>query len=582
LLSGQEGLAITVPKGLLPQFLLEANTLVRSGRIEEARALLTEANIGLVEERVAVDGLLTDLMYVLAKLLADVGLHEAAETWYRRILSVDSHAQVWADLAKVCAQGGSRRFGEILTCWEQAHRQDPDNVAFMEAYGDSLVQFGRVAEGVRVLEEIIERHPDRVDLTQRWLWSLHYLPGVDRAFFFDRYTQVGRRYERLAAAYQGPPARTPLDPDRRLRVGIMSGDFRGNSPASAYEPFIEMCDRGAFELFGYANVKDSDGVTDRIRHLFDAYRDVVNRSDDQVAQEIRDDGIDILMEIGGYCAGTRLGVFLLRPAPVQVDLGGISTLGLEGIRYRITDEMLDPPETQGFYTERLVYLPGGLVTYRPPRESPWVGPLPATIHGHATFGSFNNLRKVNDAVLSAWARILSQVPDAIMALKSPTAVDPAVREDLKQRFQRVGIDSDRIRLCGETSYFDHLSLLEQVDVLLDCFPFNGSRTTVEGLWMGVPTVTLTGPTYVAQVGKAIMTRVGLGIFVADTVDEYVAKACAFASQREALGRIRQSLRPQLLSGSLCDPARFTRELEQALRWIWKDTCAAVALHGTRS
>ena len=190
-----------------------------------------------------------------------------------------------------------------------------------------------------------------------------------------------------------------------------------------------------------------------------------------------------------------------------------------------------------------------------------------------TFGSFNNFRKINDSVLSTWAQILRQIPDALMVLKWSTADDQAVQDYVRLRFERAGVDPGRIRLCGTTSHFDHLSLMSQVDLLLDCFPFNGSRTTTEGLWMGVPTVTLTGPTYVAQVGKALMTSVDLEIFVAHSPAEYVAKACAFASQREALAQIRQSLRQRMLSSSLCDPVRFTREMAQALRQIWRACCS---------
>jgi predicted O-linked N-acetylglucosamine transferase (SPINDLY family) len=190
-----------------------------------------------------------------------------------------------------------------------------------------------------------------------------------------------------------------------------------------------------------------------------------------------------------------------------------------------------------------------------------------------TFGSFNNLQKINDEVLSAWVRILGQVPDALMAIKCPSFIDATVCEDVYRRFEQEGIDRGRVRLCGPTSYFDHLSLLEQVDLLLDCFPFNGCRTTVEGLWMGVPTVTLSGPTFAANMGKDILLRLGLEAFVADSPEQYVSKAVAFASQVDALARIRRSLRPLMLSSSLCDPARFTREMEQALRQIWWSCCS---------
>ena len=573
LLQGKDGLGITVPEDLLPPFLLEANALVRSGLTEQAKALLSDANIRVIEHRVASDPSLTDLMYILARLLADTGQYEAAERWYRRVLAAESHPLVWADLAKVCARG-PYRLGEVLGCWEGAYRLDPDNPAFKAAYADSLMEFGRVSEGTALLQQVLQQTPDRPDLPLSWLWNLHYLPGPDRAFFFDQYTRVGRHYGPSTEIHGTSPCTRPLDPDLRLRVGIVSGDFKTNTPGSNYESFLELCDRDRFELLGYGNVENPDDATGRVRSLVDVYRDIYGCPDEQVAEQIRQDGIDILVEIGGYCGGNRLGVFLLRPAPVQVDLGWIDTLGLPQVGYRITDEMLDPPDTQRFFMERLVYLPGGLVPYRPPGESPLVGPLPATINGYLTFGSFNNLRKINDLVLSLWGQVLRRIPDAHMVLKFPAANDPAIRDDVKQRFQRLGIDPGRVRLCGTTSHFDHLSLLEQVDVLLDCFPFNGYRTTVEGLWMGVPTITLAGSTFVAQMGRAILARLGLEAFVASTPGEYVAKACAFASQRDALGLIRGALRERLLSSCLCDPSRFTRELEQALRWIWSDFCAS--------
>jgi protein O-GlcNAc transferase len=573
LLADKEGLGITVPQGLLPPFLLEANALLRSGRVEQAKALLGGGNLRLLEDQVASDPTLTDLMFVAARLLAEVGQPQAAEPWYRRILSMESHAQVWADLAKVVFVQGPSRIGEVVDCWEQAHRLEPDRVEFKVAYADSLMRFGRVSQGVALLQQVLERSPDCADFVQSWLWNLQYLPGPDREFFFNQYTRLGRLYDRTSEARRTPrPART-FDPDRRVRVGIVSGDFKTNSPASAYEPFIEMCDRRGFEMFGYGSVEDPDEDTARIRSLFDAYRDIRDCPDERMAEQIRQDSIDILMEIGGHSAGTRLPVFRLQPAPAQVDLGGINTLGVPQIGYRITDEMLDPPDTQRFYAERLVYLPGGVVTYRPPAESPLVGPQPATINGTVTLGSFNNFRKINDSVLSTWAQILRQIPDAILVLKWPTADCAAVRDYMRQRFERSAIDPGRIRFCGQTSHFDHLSLMSQVDLMLDCFPFNGCRTTADGLWMGVPTVTLAGPTFVSQMGRAIVTRVGLEAFVAHSPAEYVAKVCAFAPQREALGQIRQSLRQRMVSSNLCDPNRFTRDLEQALRWIWKDTCA---------
>ena len=217
--------------------------------------------------------------------------------------------------------------------------------------------------------------------------------------------------------------------------------------------------------------------------------------------------------------------------------------------------------------------PGGGVTYQPPRESPPVGPLPAQAHGYVTFGSFNNHMKINDLVLDLWSHILRRVPQARMVLKSPGLYDPGIRKRLGQGFQKRGIALERIQFAGMMDHFEHLRLLGQVDMLLDCYPFTGFRTTLEGLWMGVPTITLSGTTLTSRAGLAILKQLGLDeAFAVQAPQAYIDRACSYAEQLTELACIRPALRALLLSSSICDPQRCARSLEEAFLYMWRQWC----------
>jgi protein O-GlcNAc transferase len=262
----------------------------------------------------------------------------------------------------------------------------------------------------------------------------------------------------------------------------------------------------------------------------------------------------------------------LKPAPVQGDFGGISTTGMPQVDFRVTDRVIDPPESLGSYVEQSIYLPGGLACFRPPAESPAVGPLPALQRGTPTFGSVNSNPKINAGCIGLWARVLCQVPGSRMILKLDGGGDAGVRSTFLRQFESHGVEPGRVEVVGTMPYQDYLGLYHRIDLLLDATPYNGCITTLEGLWMGVPIVTLTAQTYVSRVGLSILTRLGLEIFAAATADEVVAKAAAFASQPAELAQIRRSLRSLMLASPLCDPRRMGRELEQAYRSAWQHWC----------
>jgi predicted O-linked N-acetylglucosamine transferase (SPINDLY family) len=462
------------------------------------------------------------------------------------------------------------RLSEAVAYSGEAHRLAPQDPWLCAYYGRDLIYAGQIEQGIERLEAAARLGPHDACLHLNPLGFRHYLPSFDREASFKGYRAWGERFAPACPA--GSLHRNVADPDRRLRIGYVSPGFCIHSIARTFEPIMDGHDRSRFEILGYGNVAEADGVTEQFKARLDRYRDIRGQTAQAVADQIRADEVDILVGVGGHCTGNRLDVLSLRPAPVQVDLGSVSTTGIKDIEYRITDAILDPPETQSWYVERLVPLAGGFISYRPPLASPTVEPLPFQSRGFVTWGSFNNHIKINDATVNLWSRVLARVAGSRLVLKFPSALDPGLQQHYRSAFESCGVAADRLSFVGERPHVEHLRALGQVDVALDTFPFNGCVTTLEGLWMGVPIVSLAGQTYVSQVGLDILTRLGLEAFAARTPDEFVAKACAAASQPESLAALRKGLRERMLASPLCDPGRFTRELEEAYRRMWRTWC----------
>jgi len=571
LVNGTEGLEISLEDEALPPVLLEVNTLLCSGEHAQARACLNQAALAVIDGYMADNPSRTDIMYITARLLSETGQADKAEALLVTILEKERHPIVWADLARLLEQDPARK-REAITHWKQAYKLDPDNPEYLRAYLRGVRHLGDVQACVELLEQAMTLAPDDHAMRRQLLCCMNYLPGYERSDLFaqaKRWAQAYAMRVRPYTSFTNCPS-----PTKRLRIGIVSGGFINNAPLTFFEPALMAMNRDHFELYGYSYVAAQNVVADRVLELFDVLRDIRECSDHESAAVIREDGIDILVAFEGSSASSRLGVFALKPAPVQIDWGAVCSLGLPQIDHRITDDVLDPPDTQRYHGEELVYLSGGFVTFSPPQESPPVEPLPAQSNGYFTFGSFNGLLKINDLVLDMWAQILQRVPNARMVLKFPEADDPGVRAFILQRFTKRGLDTGRIQMCGLTEYDDHLRLLGQADMLLDCYPFNGFRTTLEGLWMGVPTITMSGTTFTSRAGLAVMKQLGLdAAFVAQTSQAYVDRACAYTEQLDELACIRSALRELLLSSSMCDPVRYARSLEDAFQYMWQQWCA---------
>jgi protein O-GlcNAc transferase len=345
------------------------------------------------------------------------------------------------------------------------------------------------------------------------------------------------------------------------------------------EPLFAAHDRDQVEVYCYSDVAVADQVTQRIKSAADSWCDCLGLTDEVLAQRIRGDRIDLLVDLSGHTAMNRLSLFARKPAPVQVSwLGYPGTTGLQAMDYRLTDAVADPEgEADRCHSEELYRLPGGFLCYAPPRAAPRVTGLPLAGNGFVTFGSFNNLPKLTAEVLELWAELLRQLPRARLLLKNKFFANALIRQRMLESFGRLGITAERISvLPAEPSIQAHLECYGKVDISLDPFPYNGTTTTFESLWMGVPTVTLSGERHAGRVGTSILTALGLTGHIAATPQQYLDIARGLAGDAAGLAALRSSLRDRLAGSQLCDAQLFAGKVEAAYRLMWQRHCAAGA------
>lgn len=433
-----------------------------------------------------------------------------------------------------------------------------------------LLNQGRLDEALELFRRGSELNPDDIDQQSNFLYTLSYKPHPNVREIFNWHKQFGQRHER-AIAPMPPRARVDgVRADQRLRIGYVSADFRQHAVAHFIEPVLAAHDAKRFEIFCYYNYPVSDAVTLRFEKLAHHWRVIANRSDEDVANMIRVDGIDILVDLAGHTPLNRLRVFARKPAPVQASwIGYSSTTGLTRMDYRITDTVSDPiGVTDDLYTEKLVRLPDTYSCFQPLANSPDVAGLPATQSGHVTFGSFNNFIKMTPEVLQTWARILQRVPTSILLLKYRSFEAQKILALVLTAFAKYGVQPARIHFLGSDDYYTHLRAYHQVDIALDTFPHNGDTTTCDALWMGVAVVVNTGVNHVGLMGASRLRSVGLEDLVARDNDHYVDIACALANDVPRLEKLRATLRETMKASPLMDAPRFTRNLEAAYENMW--------------
>lgn len=452
---------------------------------------------------------------------------------------------------------------------------NPGAIESLSLLSNILRDSGRVGEAIQILRAATARRPDLPIIHSNLLLGLNYASDANAAEVFAEHRRWAERHsDPLTRAAPALPARS-AGRDRPLRVGplrvgYVSPDFRTHSVSYFFEPLLTHHDPARIKTFCYADVAKPDATTDRLRALARHWRFTNKLSDERLAAAIRADDIDILVDLAGHTAGNRLLTFARRPAPVQVSwLGYPNTTGMQAMDYRITDAIADPPgDADRFHTEKLIRLENGFLCYRPPDDGPEVGPLPALSAGHVTFGSFNNLAKLTRQGIACWAAILNSVPGARLVLKAGPFIDAGVADRIRGAFAGQGVAADRLDLVAwDATTRDHLARYGQVDICLDPFPYNGTTTTCEALWMGVPVVTLCGDRHAARVGASILTRVGQDDLVASGIDDYVAKAVSLAGNLDRLATLRSALRGRVGASSLCDGTGFARSVETVFRSI---------------
>jgi predicted O-linked N-acetylglucosamine transferase (SPINDLY family)/predicted SAM-dependent methyltransferase len=460
---------------------------------------------------------------------------------------------------------------EAVTSFRAALERDARHARASCGLGLALLVLGRPAQAVEAFRSALEADGQFARARSNLLFALHSLRAEEQSFMLEEHRAWDRRHARVP--WQSVRAdETRLAP-ARLRIGYVSPDFCRHPVAHFIEPVLAAHDRARFHVIGYSCSAQRDEVSARFERLCEHWRDVSRLTDGQIADRIRFDGIDILVDLAGHTGGGRPALFAMKPAPVQVTwLGYPNTTGLRAMDYRLTDALTDPPgAAERFHTEKLVRLPGGFLCYRPPEDAPQAVRPPCLDSGRVTFGSFNNLSKVTDDMIALWARLLEEVPGSRLLMKAYGLSAESARRDFGARFAARGIGADRLRLLPpERAHRDHLARYNDIDVALDTFPYNGTTTTCEALWMGVPVVSLAGNSHVSRVGLSLLERVGLADLVAAGPDEYVAKAAALARDARRLSGLREGLRQRLRSSPLLDAQRLTRELESAYLGMWDD------------
>jgi len=512
----------------------------------------------------------------LANALQSIGQLDAALEHYRRALAQrPDDPDAAANLAGALALQGDTE--AALEQYERALARRPGDPEILNGRATALLRQGQLAAARADYETAFAAAPERSEIHSNLLFLLNYDPAVSDAALLAAHRGFGARL--AATAAPAPPHANPREPARRLKVGYVSADF-GRHPVGYFIlPVLAAHDAAAVETYCYSGRVVEDDQTARIRAAAHAWRSTIARSDAVLAAQIRADGIDILVDLAGHTAGNRLTLFAGRPAPLQVTwLGYPATTGLAAIDYRLTDAIADPaPTADRQSVERLVRLPDGFHCYAPPESAPEVGPLPARAAGTITFASFNNPAKLNDAVFACWRRVLDGTPDSRLLIKAWPLASAPTRRLYLDRLAGAGIAPARVGLLAPSrGWSEHMAHYGDVDIALDSFPYNGTTTTCDALWMGVPVIALAGGRHAARVGASLLAHAGLTDLVGRDTDDYVAKATALAHDFDRLAALRAGLRDRVRRSPLGDPQRFTSSLEAAYRSMWRDWCAAPA------
>ncbi len=477
-----------------------------------------------------------DLHNNLANAYAQLGRVDEAVPCYRAALRLRPDAEIYKNLGMVLADTG--KLDEAMACHQEARKLEPANPKW-----HSKVIFTALF------------HPDydgRALLEEAKCWNLTHAAPM----------------EKLWRPFDNTPC-----PDRCLRIGYVSPDFRNHCQAFFTVPLLSAHNHDNFQIFSYSDAAKPDQITTHLQTKCDLWRNIAGQTDEQVAQLIRQDRIDILIDLTMHMAGNRLLVFARKPAPIQVSwLAFPGTTGLSAIDYRLTDRYLDPPAFgANDYSERSIWLPDSFWCYDPLTQEPAVNALPALTKGYMTFGSLNNFCKVNPQTLKLWAQVLQQTRTARLILLAP---EGRHRDDVLRLLAQDGIAAERITFVAKQPRTRYLETYHQIDLGLDTLPANGHTTSLDSTWMGVPVLTLVGQRVIGRAGVSLLSNMAMPDFICATPEQFVSKAVKMSGDLESLSRLRAGLRTRMQQSPLMDATRFARNMENAFRDMWRTWCAS--------
>jgi protein O-GlcNAc transferase len=541
----------------------EGTSLLGAGAWKEAAACFEAARQSVPRDVI--------LLNNLGLCHANAGNYAAAERCFGEILQIEpANAPALLNLGNVAMSRADPEAACVQ--YEAALARLPADPGLLNNLGMASRAMARVDSATGYFRSAVNAEPRFGDAHANLLYCMQLLPEYGPADVYAEHCRWAELHERPLLA-DTPRHGNDRDANRLLRIGYISADFHRHAVAKFFEPVLASHDHGAFRIHLYHSSKANDAVTKRIRACADVWREVADLGDEGLAALVRQDAIDILIDLSGHTRGNRLLCFARRPAPLQLTyLGYENTTGMRSIDYRITDAIADPAGfAERFHREQLLRLPRVQWCFRPDPGALPVGPLPALAAGCVTFGSFNNIWKINRAVIRAWAEVLSRVPASKLVLVGvPGNVTRARFESI---FAAEGIDAARLSIYPSVSDADFWKLRRTVDIALDPFPYNGVTSTCEALYVGTPLVGLAGTYGASRAAASLLTAVGLAELVAKNEDEYVEINVRLAADLPALDRLRSSLRERMQGSPLMDSVSLARALEDAYRRIWKDWVA---------
>ncbi|MET0792508.1 MAG: tetratricopeptide repeat protein [Polyangiaceae bacterium] len=511
-----------------------------------------------------------EALAALGETLRLSGRRDDAGIWYRLALRLNPRLPN-AYTALGAMDGEAGRFDDAIANFRRALAIDGSFHVARGYLAAALDESGLLDEAEAIYRQAVALFPDDPVARSTLLFNMPFWPSVTASEILVEARAWNARHGRPLAA-QARPHQNDRSPERRLRIGYVSPDFRTHVQSLFTIPVLENHDHGQFEIFCYSSTNEPDHLTARIRGCVDVFREVGALDDAALAEAVRRDQIDILVDLTMHMTGRRLLAFARRPAPVQLCwLAYPGTTGLETMDYRLSDPFLDPPNTSTeVYSEETIRLPDSFWCYDPLTDVPEVNALPALSEGKVTFGCLNHFRKVNAGVLRVWIEVLGAVQGSRLLLMAPRG---SARDRLRSLFEAAGIEAARLEFVDRCGRLDYLRRYHEIDLCLDTFPSNGHTTSLDALWMGVPTITLAGDTVVGRAGVCQAMNLGLPELIATTPQDYVRAASSLAHDLEHLSALRRTLRERLKRSPLMDGPRFTRNVEVAYRDIWRRFCA---------